>query len=552
MRIFVDNYGDSKNFAVALTEAVRELNDGDALVFSNKEYHFYKDFCQSRIIHMTNTDSFKNPTKYFAILLEKLNNITVEGNGATFIIHGDICSLALLNCKNILLENFRIKYASPNNVELKVISNKGRKVIFEIPKSTLWYCKGRKIHFFEQSPFTKKNYWCFTNDSNSYCGVCHSGFDVYRTMHIVGPFSWIKSVKRLSENTVEINYFKKRNFKVGDILTFSQNKNRNTCGVFVNESSNISAQNIEVNYLSGFGWLSQMCENVSFDTVSFKADEEHIVSAFADLIHVCGCKGDVKINNCDFANPHDDAINIHGSFLRFKEKISSNTAVFEFVHKQQGGHRAFYEGDKVKFYFRNNLQELGDVYIVKSAVDDIDNKTVMVQFDKNLPDEIEAKYLKQRNVVAENITYCPNVEIQNCTFNAIPTRGILCTTSGKVKIHDNVFTNVAMANIFISNDAADWYESGPVRDVEIYSNKFYLSASKQFEHANSPAILVEPITLGRVITKPIHKNIEIHSNYFKLGRDRAVTANGVENIRVHDNEFDGTNEIKLNKCVGDI
>lgn len=548
MRVIVDRFGDSNNFSVPLCEAIKTIHDGDTLIFSNKEYHFYKDFCPSKIIHMTNTDSFKNPKKYFAILLEHLKNVTVEGNGATFVIHGDICSLAVLNCTNIILKDFRIRYASPNNVEMKVVENKGRKVVFEIPESTLWYVKGRKIYFFEQSPFTKKNYWCFANDSNSYCGVCHSDSSVFRTLHPAGAFSWIKSIKRLSQTRVQISYYTKRNFREGDYLTYSQNKNRNTCGVFVNESSGVSAHNIEVNYLSGFGWLSQMCENISFDSVSFKADETHIVSAFADLIHVCGCKGDIHISNCDFAHPHDDAINIHGSFLRFKEKVSADTAVFEFVHKQQGGHRAFNEGDKVKFYYRNTLQELDGTYIVKSAVDDIDNKQVTVQFDKKLPDDIESKYLKQHNVVAENVTYCPNVEIHNCKFNAIPTRGILCTTSGRVKIHDNVFTNVAMANIFISNDAADWYESGPVRDVEIYSNKFYLSKSKQYEHANSPAILIKPITLGRVISKPIHKNIEIHSNYFKLDRDRAVTANGVENINVHDNEFDGTDEIKLNKC----
>jgi hypothetical protein len=548
MKIFADNFGSSDNFAIPMIEAVKSMNDGDTLVLSNKEYHFYKDYCQSRVIHMTNTDSFKNPNKYFAVLFDGLNNITIEGNGAKLCIHGDICSLAVINCNNVVLKDFTINYPSPNNAELKVKSKKGRKVLFEIPQTTLWYLDGKNVTFFEQSPFTKQNYWQFANDENSYCGVCHSGDDVYRTNHFAGVFSMIKSAKRVSMTELEIVYRIKRKFKVGDVYTFSQNKNRNTCGVFVNESCNVASHNITVNYLSGFGWLSQMCENVSFDNVTFKPDDNHSVSSFADLIHICGCKGDVKISDCYFAHPHDDAINIHGSFLRFKEKKDNNTAVFEFVHNQQGGYRAFNQGDIVKFYYRNNLQELEGEYTVKDAVDDIESKTVLVEFEEPLPSNIDCKYLKQNNVVAENVTYCPNVKICNCNFNAIPTRGILCTTSGKVRIHNNKFTNTAMANIFISNDAADWYESGPVRDVEIYSNHFYLEPSKQMEHLNSPAILVYPITLGRKISKPIHKNITIHSNYFKIGRDRAIRAVGVENIDVYGNIFEPRGKVKLTHC----
>lgn len=62
MNIYADKYGTPDNFAVAMKEAINDLNDGDTLVLENKEYNINRDFCQSKIIHMTNTDSFKNPT----------------------------------------------------------------------------------------------------------------------------------------------------------------------------------------------------------------------------------------------------------------------------------------------------------------------------------------------------------------------------------------------------------------------------------------------------------------------------------------------------------
>lgn len=163
-----------------------------------------------------------------------------------------------------------------------------------------------------------------------------------------------------------------------------------------------------------------------------------------------------------------------------------------------------------------------------------------------MPSEIENRYKNQSNVVAENITYSPSVEISNCRFNAIPTRGILVTARGKIRIHDNEFTNVAMANVFISNDANDWYESGPVRDVEIYNNKFIVTENNLPKFIDCSAILVQPITFGGKVTAPVHKNIYIHSNYFDVRRDRVITAHGVENLRTEDNEYKNISTVKIN------
>lgn len=550
MIISADSFGGSKNFAVAFEEAVKSMKDGDTLSFENKEYHFYKDFCPSKLIHFTNTDSFKNPKKYFAMLIENLNNITIEGNGAVFVIHGDICSLGIIGCNNVKLNNFTIRHASPSCAELKVKDIKRNCITYEIPESTLWYIDEKKkntVVFFDQSPFTKKNYWQFKNDENSYCSVYHSKDKsvVKRIHHMQSSFSYIKSMKRKSATELEITYRKKKKFNIGDSIAFSPNYNRNTCGIFFGESSNIASTNITVNYMAGFGWLTQMCENVYFDKITFIPDDEHTVTSFADLIHICGAKGDVKITNSHFESAHDDAINIHGTFMRFKNKIDDCTAEFEFVHKQQGGHRNFFKGDKTKFYYRTTLKELAGEYTVKEVSDDIENRKCTITFNEKLPTNIEQRKHGQSNIVVENSTYCPNVDIANCVFTAIPTRDILCTTSGKVKIHNNVFSHSQMAHIFISNDAFNWYESGPVRDVEIYSNKFLLDKSI---YRHCPAILVKPIPFLRRVGKNVHKNITIRNNYFKVGRDVPIRAYGVNGLDVYANYYDGSKRVVTRAC----
>ncbi len=545
MNLCARDYGDSENFSLAFAEAVGKLKSGDVLSFENKEYHFYKDFSELREIHMSNTDSLRNPRKYFAMILENLEDVTIEGNGATFVIHGDICALGILGCKNVKLKDLTIRYFSPTAIEMKVKSILKKTAVFKVPDNTSYKIGERKIEFYEKSPFSDRIYWDCTNDENSYNQVVHIGSNVFRVPNEKGVFKNYKSVKDLGNNEIEITYSHKPKLISDAVYVLTQNKNRNTSGVFVNESENISATRVNVNYLQGFGWLSQMCGDLSFEECNFVPDSNHHVSSFADLIHICSCKGKVRINKCLFEHPHDDAINIHGVFLRFKEKLDSKSAVFEFVHDQQGGYSAFHKGNKAKFYYRDSLEAILGDFTVKQAIDYIDGKSVSLTFEEELPEDIETTCDGESNIVVENKTYCPDVEISQCRFEAIPTRGILCTTSGRVRIFDNSFSHILMSHIYISNDANEWYESGPVRDMEIYSNSFFKDFDESYEKSDYPIIHIEPITLGGKIKAAVHRNIKIFSNNFENGSVYPIKAEGVENIGIYSNVFKGKSKVKL-------
>jgi hypothetical protein len=113
--------------------------------------------------------------------------------------------------------------------------------------------------------------------------------------------------------------------------------------------------------------------------------------------------------------------------------------------------------------------------------------------------------------VAENVTYAPAVTIKGCTFKNVATRGVLCTTRNKVIIEDNVFLNMSMATIYLSNDSNEWYESGPIRDMTIRNNVFYIKDIGRTAWNTAPAIYVHPVTSGGLpdASNPIHKNITI-------------------------------------------
>lgn len=148
MIIDVSKFCVAKNASIGVFEAIKQLNSGDTLYFPKNEYHFFKDYSVHKPYHMTNTDSFVKPEKYFAMLLEGKENITIDGNGSTFVIHGDMCALSLVRCKHIKLKNFTVRYNAPTNIELTVREKKGLKIIYDLPKSTSFYINKRDIVFF--------------------------------------------------------------------------------------------------------------------------------------------------------------------------------------------------------------------------------------------------------------------------------------------------------------------------------------------------------------------------------------------------------------------
>lgn len=531
----VSQFGLAKNIATGVTEALRQMQPGDTLHFPKGEYHFYKDYCQSLMVHTSNTDSFQFPKKTFGILLQDMENVTIDGDGSVFVFHGNISAIGMIRCQSVRLQNFTIRYACPTNVELNVIAKNGHTITYQVPESQSFYMDGGSVVFFEQSPFTKKNYWEMRNNEKSYCAVRHQGEKVFREAD--QPFFGLHRTRRTGARTLEVWSLRPKNYQVGETVALSKNKCRETAGVFCWECRDLDFEQITVHYLHGFGWLIQMCRDVRFHQVDFVPDAQHHVCSFADCIHVCGCKGKVTITDCSFTQAHDDAINIHGAFLRFVRQIDAHTAVFQFVHRQQGGYRGFFPGDGVRFYYRNSLQACGQPNTVTAVEDDMDHKTCTLSFAEPLPGDIDAKFRGQQNVVIENVSYCPDVEISGCSIHAIPTRGILCTTGGKVDIYHNTFDHVYMSNLFISNDANDWYESGPVRDMQIHDNVFHMPPRLQKKlWSTFAAILVEPVTLGGKVTGPIHSGIRIFNNQITLTDGYALWSKGAADIEIDDRE----------------
>jgi hypothetical protein len=140
--------------------------------------------------------------------------------------------------------------------------------------------------------------------------------------------------------------------------------------------------------------------------------------------------------------------------------------------------------------------------------------TMNVTFDRPVPAGVEIG-----GTVVENITATPSVVITGNTFRNVPTRGILVTTRKPVLIAGNRFDAMSMASIYVSADAYQWYESGPVADLTIRDNSF--------TRPTGPVIFVEPTNQVVDPANPVHHNIKVEHNSFDISDVTVVNAKSV-------------------------
>lgn len=564
---FIGKNGDCAEAIQRALADIRQADEASTLVFEKDTYPVYKDNCAVREYHTSNTDSVKYPQKTIGFLIESMHDLTIEGNGCTFMLHGDMMAFAVVKSKNIKLKNFSWDMEEPTTTQVSTAGASGKTVSYVAPESCPFTIKGRKLKWIcGVSPYTGKPYYTQRNAHKCWCVVGYNRDTKVKRRYsfLKTPFSGAKKIVQTGPNSFDVHYWVKAPKpwnQVGMSCEMCASKRRPTAGAFIWESENVTCESVTVHYLHGFGWLTQMSKNVSFLHCNFIPNARgNYCTSYADLIHVSGAAGKIRIENCVFSHAHDDPINIHGTFTRVEKKKDDKTLILKYIHRQQGGFPQFHEGDEVVFYTRDTLEPLGgseQVYtVVKAGLPGEDGnglKSMTVTFAEPLPAELSEKIGLEPRYVAENITYTPEVEIRGCTFETIPTRGILCTTRKKVVIENNRFDNIAMACIFISNDSNEWYESGPVRDVTIQSNEFFIRETGQTEWKDTPAVYVHPVVKGGKIPKtPVHKNIVIQNNTVHLGHDRAFVIESVENLVVKNNIVlnEGTNAEKVVEYTG--
>ena len=489
--------------------------------FTPGKYDFYPESAAHREYYISNHDQHKDRT--VGIAIEGFTGLTLDGCGADFIFHGRMLPLSVVGAEKCTLRNFSIDFATPHIAQAEVIANDPEQgITFRVAP---WVNArvtehGAFEHYGEG--WVMRPGWGIAFDPKT-------RHILYKTGDIGTP---VHQVQQIDERTFLAPAWKDSRLPVGTIVAM-RSYERPSPGVFVSHAADTRLENVKVHYAEGMGLLAQMSEDITLDgfCVCLRGDNDpRYFTTQADATHFSGCKGKIRSVNGLYEAMMDDAINVHGTYLKVVERIDDYTVKGRYMHGQAWGFDWGYVGDEVQFVRSNTMELVGGTAkpFVTSVVEisELDAqgsqlkglhgaKEFIIRFADALPSEISAS----EGYGIENLTWTPEVYFAGNTIRNNRARGTLFSTPKRTVVEDNLFDHTSGTAILLCGDCNGWYETGACRDVLIRRNRFVNSLTCMFQFTNAVISIYPEIP-----------NLNGQKAYFHGGKKNA--------IRIVNNEFE--------------
>lgn len=507
----------SKNASVVFQKVLKkiraEYQDGDSVIirFQKGTYNFYEKGAAEREYYISNHDQ-DNPKKV-GMPFEELKSLTLDGGGASFVFHGRMLPVSLLHSSNCSLKDFSIDFKNPHIAQVEIVRNDPKLGITFKPASWVNY-RVSKDSIFEAygDGWTVRHSWGIPFEKGTRRIVYNAGD---RGCNTKGSFI-------TDDGYVQAPFWKDETLTSGTVFVM-RGWGRPTPGIFLSHNVNTTLTNIKVHYAEGMGLLAQLCENISLDkfNVCLKGnDDARYFTTQADATHFSGCKGKIISVNGLYEGMMDDAINVHGTYLKVIKKLDNQTLIARYMHDQSWGFDWGFPGDEVQFIASKTMELIGGKNQIK-LIKPVDKASVSgarefeITFEEPLPDGVDENI----DCGIENLTWTPEVYFAGNIIRNNRARGSLFSTPKKTVVENNLFDHTSGTAILLCGDCNGWFETGACREVIIRNNKFVNALTSMFQFTNAVISIYPEIP-----------DLDHQVHYFHGGKKGA--------IQIVDNEFD--------------
>ena len=512
-----------KDVTYQLNRLIRSVQDESdvTLVFPKGQYDLYPDNAVEIYRSVSNHD---NGLKRMAFPLFNHNNITIDGGGSLFMFHGRMVPFTLESVRGATLKNFSIDWIRSFHAELTVVECDEKKKSFVVetdPHRYPYTIKEGKILF------------------HRYGQDDPIGSNIVIDPKTRAPIHNTRNYS-VNSNAAKVTAMGKNRFKienavrnappVGSVLVVYgvHPTSRLFPAIHSTNSKDIRIENVTVHDAGGMALIVERTENVTLEGMAVTSNEDRLVATRADATHFIGCKGTIRLENCQFEHMLDDSINVHGAYVKIEDQLENKQFICEISHFQQWGLTFAEPGDKVALLSRETILSFFETTVERVRPLN-ENRFVITLAD--VPDPMPKGPLSM-----ENMTWYPDVVMKNNTIRENRARSALITTKGKVLIEDNYFSS-QMNGILIEGDNKAWYESGAVQDVTITNNVF--------ENSGFGGGPVYPLFASPMLTPQqrlgdgrYHRNINFVNNTVKSFSGHMVFARSVKGLNIAGNTLE--------------
>ncbi|MBO8477899.1 MAG: right-handed parallel beta-helix repeat-containing protein [Bacteroidetes bacterium] len=515
------------NSSPLVSEALHKIaaESGGKAVFitlPHGRYDFYPEGSAVREYYISNHDQ-TNP-KNVGIPFENMKNMVFDGQGSELIFHGRMLPVSLVDTENCTLKNLSIDFENPHITQIKILENNAE-------DGTITY---------EIAPWVEYSIddSCLVVKGEGWELVPETGIAFEeKTRHLVFDTGDLqvgtKGVKEIAPRTVLAPW---DNMKLvpGTVIALRP-WTRPAPGIFVYHGTNTVVENVKVHYAEGMGLLAQVSENITLDgfSVCLRGDDDpRYFTTQADATHFSGCKGLISSTGGLYEGMMDDAINVHGTYLKVQERIDDRTLAGEYMHYQSYGFEWGRPGDTVRFINSLTMEMLDGVNVISSICPsgktDINGaKRFVITFENPVDPSVGSG---PASYGIENLEWTPEVYFADNLIRNNRARGALFSTPRKTVVENNVFDHTSGTAILLCGDCNGWFETGACSDVVIRGNKFINALTSMYQFTNAVISIYPEIPRLDLQKKYFHSGIVIENNEFDMFDRPLLYAKSVDGL----------------------
>lgn len=519
------------------------MKEGDVmnLRFAPGVYHFRAEGADVREYYISNHDQVGE--RPVGLCFEGFSNLKIIAEGVEFRFDDRMLPLSFVDCSEVVVKGCTIDFSEPQISQAEIIENRGKEggISFRPAPWVKW-----RIN--EQGYFEAYG----SNWSNvPMTGIVFEK-ESYRTAYRISDLSYsTEGVQEVGEGILNAPKWIDERLKPGMIVAM-RTYERPQPAVFVDNSKEVNFVGINVHYADGMGFLVQNSEDIALNKCNVKlrsedgAKPKRYFTTQADATHFSGCSSFISVYEGLFEAMMDDAINVHGFYLKMLRRLDEHTVEAAYMHEQGYGFAWGRVGDSVRLVNSLTFDSYKGTKHIR-GIQPVDKPSVKGAkiFRISFKEALEPELQPEASIVLENLSKIPSVRFCENHIRNNRARGALFNTSGSVKVRRNHFDHIAGAAIVASTDANQWFESGQTRFLDITNNVFedVLTSLYQFTEA--------VITLHPVIPKLAEQkapfyggeregSIQIQYNVFKTFDIPLLYAKSVQGLTWEDNEVERT------------
>ncbi len=498
------------------------------LTLKKGRYEFFSEGAATREYYISNHDQ-TNPKKV-GITLEYINNIEIDGNGAELLFHGTMLPIAIAHSGNVKLRNISIDFDDPQICQATIIDNDSRQGIITY-RLAPWV----KYQVRDSVLYYRGDGW----EHSARSGIAFDG----NTRHIVyntGDLSvGTTRVAELRPGVIRAKAWKDPRLKKGTVIAM-RGGGRPAPGIFIDASHDLTFDHVKIHYAQGMGLLAQLSRNINlshFGVCHRGKDDPRYFTNQADATHFSGCSGVINSKDGLYEGMMDDAINVHGTYLKIVDIKDALTLRARYMHEQSYGFDWGFAGDTVQFIKAQTMDLLSQKNII-TAIKPIAKQGAIREFEISFKDSLSPDLdPKRENFGIENLSLSPAVNFTGNMIRNNRARGALFSTPRKVLVANNVFDHTSGSAILLCGDCNGWYETGSCRDVTIRNNKFINALTSMYQFTTAVISVYPEIPHLEGQQTYFHSGIRIENNDFQTFDMPILYAKSVDGLLFKNNKI---------------